>query len=112
MNCRKNTNKGLNLKENLKKLENKWKKQFEDWPKVKWGDTKNIQNWKKSKDRAKIEQFEENMVWKGKVEMEEATQNCDTTKKNGEAKKVDFKLALCKLETDNKPVAKALLFSK
>ena len=55
MNCRKNTNKGLNLKENLKKLENKWKKQFEDWPKVKWGDTINIQNWKKSKDRVKIE---------------------------------------------------------
>ena len=54
MNCRKNTNKGLNLKEDLNKLENKWQKQFEDWPKVKWGDTKNIQNWKKSKDRAKI----------------------------------------------------------
>ena len=111
MNCRKNTNKGLNIKENSKKLENKWKKQFEDWPKVKLGDTKIF----KIEKRAKIEQryiFEENMVWKERDEMEEATRNCDTTKKNGEAKKVDFKLALCKLETDDKPVAKALLFSK
>ena len=28
------------------------KKQFEDWLKVKRGDTKNIQNWNKRKDRA------------------------------------------------------------
>ena len=46
-----------------------------------------IQKIFKIKKTAKIGQSEENMVCKWKVEMEEATQNGDTTKKNCDTKK-------------------------
>ena len=52
------------------------------------------------------------MVWKGKVEKKEATQNGDKTLKKRWLKKIDLSLVFCKLKPENKPVAKALLFSK
>ena len=49
---------------------------------------------------------------KGKVEQEQVTQKGDTTKKKGDTKKEDLKLALCEVKKKDRPVARALLFSK
>ena len=74
------------------------KTQFEDWLfKVKRGDAQNIQNWKKRK--TKKERWHTEKVYFFCLQC-------------ASFKSVDLKLVNCKLKTENKPVAKALLFSK